>query len=93
MTIVPTPIENSALSNSRRPTSGLAVAAVVLAFVLPLAGVALGFVARSRIRRTGEAGSALAATAITVGVILVAFAMGVIGFAAYRLATTGRLMT
>lgn len=53
----------------RQGTSGTAISALILAFVFPIVGVVLGFVARSQIKRTGQAGDGLALGAIIIGLI------------------------
>jgi hypothetical protein len=55
-----------------RPTSTLAILALVLAFVFAPAGLILGIVARKQIRRTGEQGDGLALAGIIVGGIFTA---------------------
>lgn len=52
-------------------TNVLAIVGLVLAFIVPLVGVILGFVARSQIKRTGEKGSGLALAAIIVGLAFI----------------------
>ncbi len=54
----------------RRPTNGLAIAALVVAFVLAPAGIVLGVVARKQIRQTGEEGDGLALAGIVVGAVI-----------------------
>lgn len=51
-------------------TNGLATAALICAFFVPVVGAILGFVARSQIARTGQDGSGLALAAIIIGVVL-----------------------
>lgn len=51
-------------------TNGLATAALICAFFVPVVGAILGFVARSQIARTGQDGSGLALAAIVIGVVL-----------------------
>lgn len=50
-----------------RPTSTLAVVAMVFAFLVPLVGIIIGHVALNQIRKTGEGGHgvALAATILS----------------------------
>ena len=65
---------------------------IVLAFVLPLAGIVLGVIARGRVRRSGESGAGLATTAIVVGIILSIAGAAAVALAASVLLTTGRLI-
>ena len=50
-------------------TNGFAVASIVCAFLMPPLGLIFGFLARSQIRRTGEAGGGLALAGIIVSAI------------------------
>lgn len=50
-------------------TNGLAIAALVLAFVFAPAGLVMGIIAKSQIRQTGEAGDGLATAAIAVSAV------------------------
>ncbi|NII52144.1 DUF4190 domain-containing protein [Frigoribacterium endophyticum] len=52
-------------------TNVLAIVGIILAFIVPLVGVILGFVARSQIKRTGEKGSGLALAAIIIGLVFI----------------------
>ena len=56
-----------------RRTNTLSILALVAAFVVSVAGVVLGIIALLQIRRTGEAGRALAIAAIIIGVLVTAF--------------------
>ena len=51
------------------PTNATAIAALVMAFVVPPAGIFLGVSARRQIRRTGEQGDGLALAGIILGSI------------------------
>lgn len=67
------------------PTSGLAVAALVIAFLAPVIGLILGYIARSEIERSKGAlrGESIAKAAIVLGwifMILVAVIVGVFVF-------------
>ncbi len=48
------------------PTNGLAIAALVVAFVFAPAGLVMGIVAKNQIAQTGEQGDGLATAAIVV---------------------------
>lgn len=50
-------------------TNSLAVVALVLGLVFPLAAIPVGHVARSQIRRTGEQGNGLALAGLILGYI------------------------
>jgi Domain of unknown function (DUF4190) len=77
-----------------RGTNTLAILSLVFAFVVPIAGIVLGHIARSQIRRTGEDGDGLALAGLIVSYIGIALSIlvmilifGLIGFGA--LASTG----
>jgi hypothetical protein len=54
----------------RKPgTNGLAIAALVVAFLIGPLGVILGLVAKSQIKKTGQGGDGLATAAIVVGAL------------------------
>lgn len=48
-------------------TSRLAIAALIFGFFVPPLGILLGYMARSKIRETGEQGEGLALAALVVG--------------------------
>lgn len=50
-----------------RPTNGTAIAALVFAILLAPVGIVLGYIARSQIKRTGEAGGGMATAALIIG--------------------------
>lgn len=52
-----------------RRTNGLAIAALVCAFVCAPAGIVLGVVARNQIKQTGEDGRGLATAGIWLGAV------------------------
>ncbi len=54
----------------RRPTNGMAIAALVTAFVIAPVGIGLGIAARKQIRETGEEGDGLALAGIIVGSVI-----------------------
>ena len=68
------------------PTSGMAIAALILAFVFYPVGIVLGHVARGQIKRTGEGGRGLATAALVIGYLQVAVTVGVIAVAAFLVA-------
>ncbi|MFE9743383.1 DUF4190 domain-containing protein [Saccharothrix saharensis] len=53
-----------------RQTNGMAIAALITAFLFSPAGIVLGIVARKQIRRTGEDGWGMATAGLIVGVVL-----------------------
>lgn len=54
-------------------TNTLSIIAIIAGFMMPFAGIVLGYVALSQIRRTGEEGKALAVTGIIAGIVLSLF--------------------
>ena len=48
-------------------TNGTAIAALVFAILLAPMGIVLGYIARSQIKRTGEAGGGMATAALIIG--------------------------
>jgi hypothetical protein len=55
------------------PLSLLAVVAIALAFVAPIGGLVVGFIARRDVRLTGERGDGIAFAAILIGATLTLF--------------------
>ncbi|MCU1592042.1 MAG: hypothetical protein JWP11_3298 [Frankiales bacterium] len=53
-------------------TNGLAIGALVCAFLCWPVGIVLGFVARSQIKRTGQSGDGMALAAIIIGFVVLA---------------------
>ncbi|PSL54377.1 uncharacterized protein DUF4190 [Saccharothrix carnea] len=53
-----------------RQTNGMAIAALITAFLFSPAGIVLGVLARKQIRRTGEEGWGMATAGLIVGVVL-----------------------
>ncbi|GAB2990807.1 DUF4190 domain-containing protein [Saccharothrix stipae] len=53
-----------------RQTNGMAIAALITAFLFSPAGIVLGVVARKQIRRTGEEGWGMATAGLIIGVVL-----------------------
>jgi uncharacterized membrane protein YqaE (UPF0057 family) len=54
-------------------TSTLAIVAIILAIVVPVAGIVVGIIARRQVIRTGEQGRGLSTAAIIVGIALTVF--------------------
>ncbi len=53
-----------------RQTNGMAIAALITAFLFSPAGIVLGVLARKQIRRTGEEGWGMATAGLIVGAVL-----------------------
>jgi len=80
-----------AMPSAAGRTNTLAILALVFAIIGSIVGLILGYVARSQIRRTGEAGAGLALAAIVIGwvevgitVALLVFYVVVIALAIHR---------
>jgi hypothetical protein len=58
-----------------RGTNTLAIVALVLAFVVPVAGVICGHLARKQIRETHEEGAGMATAALIIGYAFLALAL------------------
>ena len=52
-----------------RPTNVLAIIALIASFVVPLAGIIVGFIALNQIKRTGESGHGLALAGVILGFV------------------------
>jgi hypothetical protein len=68
------------------PTNGMAIAALILAFVFYPVGIILGHVARGQIRRTNEGGRGLATAALIIGYLQLAVTVGIIAMAVFLVA-------
>jgi len=55
-----------------RPTNTLAIIALIAAFVFPIAGIVVGHLALSQIKKTGEAGHGLALWGTILGYVFTA---------------------
>jgi hypothetical protein len=64
----------------------MAIAALILVFVIYPVGIILGHVARGQIKRTGQGGRGLATAALVIGYLQVAVTVGVIAVAAFLVA-------
>jgi heme/copper-type cytochrome/quinol oxidase subunit 2 len=62
-------------------TNVLAIIALIAAFVIPLAGIIVGFIAQNQIKQTGEAGAGLAKAGIILGFVFTI--LGIIGIIIY----------
>ena len=69
-TPAPTPYTAPAAAPAAgRPTNVLAIIALIAAFVFPLAGIIVGHIALSQIKKTGEAGHGLALWGTILGYV------------------------
>ena len=66
------PVDYSA-SSKYPATNTLAIVAFVLVFVVPVAGIVIGYVARSEIRKSQQGGHKLVVSALTLGWIFFIF--------------------
>jgi len=64
----PTPYTAPAAAPAR-PTNTLAIIALIGAFVIPLAGIIVGFIALGQIKKTGEGGHGLALAGVILGFV------------------------
>jgi hypothetical protein len=64
----PTPYTAPAAAPAR-PTNTLSIIALIAAFVIPLAGIIVGFIALNQIKRTGEGGHGLALAGVVLGFV------------------------
>ncbi|MBO9040292.1 hypothetical protein N8D74_15290 [Curtobacterium flaccumfaciens] len=68
-----TPATAPATTTAVAPLSLLAVVAIALAFVAPIGGLVVGFLARRDVRLTGDRGDGIAFAAILIGATLTLF--------------------
>lgn len=62
-----------------RNTNGMAIAALICGFTVPLIAIPLGHIARSQIRKTGEQGDGLALAGLILGYLsLISIAIAVV---------------
>ncbi len=64
----PTPYTAPAAAPAR-PTNVLSIIALIAAFVIPLAGIIVGFIALGQIKKTGEGGHGLALAGVILGFV------------------------
>ncbi|MCU1579512.1 MAG: hypothetical protein JWP19_1716 [Rhodoglobus sp.] len=70
----PTPTPYTApAAGPARPTNVLSIIALIAAFIIPLAGIIVGFIALGQIKKTGEAGHGLALAGVVLGFVFTAF--------------------
>lgn len=67
------PVTTPATAAPLAPLSLLAVVAIALAFLAPIGGVVIGFIARRDVRLTGDRGDGIAFAAILIGATLTVF--------------------
>ena len=75
----PTPYTAPAAAPGR-PTNVMAIVALIAAFVIPLAGIIVGFIALGQIKKTGENGRGLALAGVILGFVFSALYLIIIGF-------------
>jgi len=68
------------------PTNGMAVAALILAFVFYPLGIVFGHIARRQMRRTHEGGQGFATAALIIGYLQLGVTVGIIAVAAVLVA-------
>lgn len=78
-TPAPTPYTAPA-AGPARPTNVLSIIALIGAFVIPLAGIIVGFIALGQIKKTGEAGHGLALAGVILGFVFTLLYVLIIGF-------------
>lgn len=81
----PTPTQNPAPAEpeqaTTKKTSGLAIAALILAFFIPIVGFILGIVALSSIKKNKEGGHGIAIAAIIISVVIMLLSLlAIFGF-------------
>lgn len=75
----PTPYTAPAAAPAR-PTNVMAIVALIAAFVIPLAGIIVGFIALGQIKKTGEGGHGLALAGVVLGFVFSILYIIIIGF-------------
>ena len=73
----PTTKSTLELVNATNKTNTLAIIALVMAFVIPLIGIILGFIALGKIKKSGEKGKGLAIAAIIIPIAVVLLYLGI----------------
>ena len=92
-TPAPTPYTAPA-AGPARPTNVLSIIALIGAFVFPLAGIVVGFIALGQIKKTGEAGHGLALAGVILGFVFSLFYLLIIAFSViFPLLVAGSLGT
>ncbi len=85
-----TPYAAGAASAASERTNGVAIAAIIMGFVLPLGGIIAGAVALAQIKRTGEKGRGLAIGGIVAGgIIMVLSIVAIVAFVLFALIGAG----
>ena len=72
-----------------RPTNGMAIAALVCAFLFPLLGIIFGHVAHSQIKRTGEEGGGMATAALVISYLFTLAGLAFVFFVLVGLVVIG----
>lgn len=74
------------------PTNGLAIAALIVAFVFAPAGLVMGILAKNQIAQSGEQGDGLATAAIVVSAAIMAITVfAIVGFFVLFAAVAGTI--
>ena len=72
------PVEAPVAKPAGTKTSGMAIAAIILAFFFPIIGLILGIVALSGIKKSGEKGRGLSIAAIILSIVFMLISVGAI---------------
>lgn len=72
------PVEAPVAKPAGTKTSGMAIAAIILAFFFPIIGLILGIVALSGIKKSGEKGKGLSIAAIIISIVLMLASIGIV---------------
>jgi hypothetical protein len=91
--------DRAARPTSSDPVAGIALGVAILALpvallpglglIVPIAAVALAFIARSRVRASGRGGDGAALAALVIGIVALVLALLITGFSALLLAGSG----
>lgn len=65
----------TATTSGKPKTNGLAIAALILAFLFPIVGLILGIVALTQIKKSNEGGRGLAVASIVISIIMMVMAV------------------
>jgi hypothetical protein len=80
----PPPVYGQPAGYAQAPTNTLAILALVFGFIIPIAGIICGHIARGQIKRTGESGDGLALAGLILGYVLTGLTvLFIIGYAIF----------
>ena len=92
----PVPLQKTALPTTLAHTNAFALVAIILAFIVPIAGIVFGHMGLSQIKRNGDSGRGLALTGLIVGyaffVMIALFFITYIGIIIIAFASFGAAM-